>query len=39
MCRLRITPDGRERYERERARYHELYPDVDAPEPISHGYH
>ncbi len=31
--RLRITPFGRTYYAREWARYREIYPDVDAPEP------
>jgi hypothetical protein len=31
--RLRLTPLGRAYYEREWARYHALYPDVDAPQP------
>jgi hypothetical protein len=30
-----LTPFGRQYYEREWARYRELYPDVDAPEPVS----
>ena len=31
--RYGLTPFGRAYYERERVRYRELYPDVDAPEP------
>jgi hypothetical protein len=31
--RFELTPDGRAFYEREWARYRELYPEVDAPEP------
>jgi hypothetical protein len=31
--RIRITPYGRSYYEQEWARYHELYPEVEAPEP------
>ena len=33
VYRLRITSAGRALYEREWARYQELYPDVEAPEP------
>lgn len=33
--RIRLTSFGRELYEREYPRCHELYPGIDAPEPIS----
>lgn len=34
---MRITPEGIRFYTRERNRYHDLYPDVEAPAPSQEG--